>query len=364
LNILACVVHGLPQALRRASQRLTWETALTLPERGRLSWPAGVDPHPEAVTTLNREMGRCQRETLPEQTIYFGEQGRWRPLGPYLIHVALLLILAGGLIGKFWGVDGQLPLDQGEVAEVFRLANRTETPLKFQVRLDQFHVTYYDQGSIPKEFRSDLTFLQDGREVAQAVCRVNEPVTFGGYTFYQSSYGSQAAGPIRLKVHLGDQTQTLEMPFRQPMPLPGNQGVIIPMRVDGNYQGYGPAVLLGFSPGAGHPVAFWVLQDHPEMGQQPGPYRFTVEAIPLKFFSVFQVKRDPGVWWVYAGFLLFFPGFYLAFFRPAQRWALVLEKTPKGGWKGRLLGASPRHREEFAARLEELLSELKRGNPS
>jgi cytochrome c biogenesis protein len=89
-----------------------------------------------------------------------------------------------------------------------------------------------------------------------------------------------------------------------------------------------------------------------------------VVAIPLGYYSVVQVKRDPGVGWVYAGFLLFLPGFYLAFFRPAERWALVLEKTSQGRWKGRLLGASPRHREEFAARQERLLAALKQGTPS
>jgi cytochrome c biogenesis protein len=189
-------------------------------------------------------------------------------------------------------------------------------------------------------------------------------VSFGGLTFYQSSYGAQSTGPIRLKVQLGDLTQSIEAPLRQAAELPGGRGQVIPMKVDGDFQGYGPAVLLAFSPGSGHPQVFWALKDHPELGEQPGPYRFTIESIPFGYYSVFQVKRDPGVGWVYAGFLLFLPGLYLAFFRPVERWALVLTKTPKGKWQGRLLGASPRYREEFAARQERLLMELKRGTPS
>jgi len=350
LNILACIIQGLPQAVRRAARPLTGEMALTLPERGQLTWPADVDPHPMITTTLRRELGRLRRETIENQEVFLLERGRWRPLGPYLIHVGLLLILAGGLFGKFWGVDGQLPLDQGEVASTFQAGPRTEKPLNFQVRLDKFQVAYYEQGGTPKEFRSDLTFLKDGREVLQATCRVNEPVSFGGLTFYQASYGSQATGPIRLRVQLGDQRQTIEARLRQPVELPGGQGRIIAVRVDGNFQGYGPAV--------------WALKDHPQLGEQPGPYRFTVESVPFEYYSIFQVKHDPVVWWVYAGFLLFLPGFYLAFFRPTERWALVLTKTSQGRWQGRLLGASPRQREEFAARQERLLLELKRGTPS
>jgi cytochrome c biogenesis protein len=363
-NILACVVHGLPRAVKRSWQPLSVEAALTLPERGQITWPAAVDPQPLIAATLSRELGRCRQETLPDQKVYFLERGRFRPLGPYLIHVALLLILAGGLIGKFWGVDGTLAIDQGEIAGAFNVGHQVEKPLNFQVRLDNFQVSYYEPGGSPKEFRSDLTFMQDGREAARATCRVNEPVTFGGLTFYQSSYGSQATGPVRLKVQLGDLRESIEVALRQPADLPGGQGKIIAMKVDGNFQGYGPAVLLAFSPGSGHPQVFWTLKDHPELGHQPGPYRFTVESIPFGYYSVFQVKHDPGVAWVYAGFLLFLPGLYLAFFRPAERWALVLAKTPKGKWQGRLLGASPRNREEFAARQERLLMELKRGVPS
>jgi cytochrome c biogenesis protein len=363
-NILACVVHGLPRAVKRAWQPLSVETALTLPERGQITWPAGVDPQPLIAATLSRELGHCRQETLPDQKVYFLERGRFRPVGPYLIHIALLLILAGGLIGKFWGVDGRLGIDQGEVAGAFQVESRVEKPLNFQVRLDKFQVSYYEPGGSPKEFRSDLTFMKDGREVSRAICRVNEPVTFGGLTFYQSSYGTQATGPIRLKVQLGDLSESIEAPLRQPADLPGGRGQIIPMKVDGNFQGYGPAVLLAFSPGSGHPQVFWTLKDHPELAEQPGPYRFTAESIPFGYYSVFQVKRDPGVAWVYAGFLLFLPGLYLAFLRPVERWALVVAKTSQGRWQGRLLGASPRHREEFAARQERLLTELKRGIPS
>ena len=363
-NILACVVHGLPQAVKRTLRPLTVETALTLPERGRITWPAGVDPMPLIAATLSRELGRCRQATLPDQKVYLLERGRFRPVGPYLIHIALLLILAGGLIGKFGGVDGQLAIDQGEVAGVFQVGRRVEKPLNFQVRLDKFQVSYYEPGGSPKEFRSDLTFMKDGREVSRATCRVNEPVTFEGLTFYQSSYGSQATGPVRLKMQLGDLSESIEAPLRRPVELPGGRGKVIVMKVDGNFQGYGPAVLLAFSPGSGHPQVFWTLKDQPGLVQQPGPYRFTAESIPFGYYSVFQVKHDPGVGWVYAGFLLFLPGLYLAFFRPVERWALVVAKTSQGKWQGRLLGVSPRHREEFAARQEQLLMELKRGIPS
>jgi cytochrome c biogenesis protein len=103
-----------------------------------------------------------------------------------------------------------------------------------------------------------------------------------------------------------------------------------------------------------------VLKERPELAdKQPGPYRFYLKG--TKSFSVLQVKHDPGVWWVYAGFLMLLPGFYLAFLRPAERWALVLRRHPERGWEARLLGAAPRARETFQDRLARLRELLKKG---
>ncbi len=365
LNILACIVHGLPQAWRRSFSPLTAEAALSLPERDRIKWPKSTDPRGLVAEVLRRELGRTRHETASDQEIFFHEKGRFRPLGPYLVHIALLLILIGGLIGKFWGVEGTLPVLQGETASTFQVGNK-QVPLDFQVRLDRFQVLYYADSPMPKEFRSDLTFLKDGKQVLQAICRVNDPVTFGGLTFYQASYGSQASGPVRLKVSYKERQETIEAPPRKMVELPGGEGRIMVSKVEANLQGLGLAVEGIFMTGrgmGGHDF-FTVFQDHPEMNQPLGPYRLTVESAPTRFYSVFQVKHDPGVWWVYAGFILFLPGFYLAFFRPPQRWAVVLQPGPKGGWQGRLLGTSPRAREDFDQRRAQLLEEFKKVTPS
>jgi len=365
LNILACIIHGLPQALRRSLRPLTSEAALSLPERDKLKWPKGSDPRGLVAGIMRRELGRTRHQAWPDQDIYFHEKGRFRPLGPYLVHIALLCILAGGLIGKFSGIEGTLPVLQGETAEAFQVGH-TLAPLNFQVRLDRFQVFYYADSPMPKEFRSDLTFLKDGKEEMKAVCRVNDPVNFGGLTFYQASYGSQPSGPVRLQVSYKERQETIEASPRQMVELPGGEGRIMISEVEGNLQGLGPAVEGIFMTGrgmGGHDF-FRVLKDHPEMNQPIGPYRLRLESAPVQFYSVFQVKRDPGVWWVYAGFLLFLPGFYLAFFRPHERWAVVLQPAPKGGWQGRLLGSSPRAREDFDLRRAQLLEKFTKGTPS
>ncbi|MEW6660440.1 MAG: cytochrome c biogenesis protein ResB [Thermodesulfobacteriota bacterium] len=363
LNLLACLVEGLPQALKRAARPFTGEMALALPERGRFSWPAETAAPALVEEILRRELGRPRHQILGEEQVFFYGRGRLRPLGPYCVHLALVLILAGGVVGKFWGIEGRILLQPGIDGSSIELDQPgRKLPLGFLVRLEKFQVRYYEgSGGTPQEFRSDLTFLQDGAAVKQAVCRVNDPVVFGGYTFYQASYGTLPGGPVQLELTREDQRQSLELPFRRWVQLPGSEIQVMAVRVEGNLQGLGPAVQLAYRPGPGHPQFAWLLQKHPEKVKPLGPFRLALAPLKLEYYSVLQVKHDPGVGWVYGGFLLLLPGLYLAFFRPTQRWAVVLQKGRKDRWEGRLLGASPRSRETFLARTERLRERLQRG---
>lgn len=362
LNLLACLVEGLPQAVKKTARPFTGEKALSLPERGRFTWPGEAGAAALAQEALRRELGRPRHEVMGEKEVFFYGRGRLRPLGPYIVHLALVLILAGGVVGKFWGIEGRMLLQPELPVSSFELDNRKTLPLAFQVRLDRFQVFYYEEGGgTPKEFRSDLTFFEEGEEKARVVCRVNEPVTFGGYTFYQSSYGVMPSGPIQVKVSQGDKQHLLELPLRRWVRLPESEAQFMAVRVEANLEGHGPAVQVAYRSGSSHPQVFWLLQKQPEWAEPHGTFRVAVGPLNLQYYSVLQVKQDPGVWWVYLGFILLLVGMYLAFFRPSQRWAVVLQKGKGGRWDGRLLGASPRGRETFVIHTERLLERLKRG---
>jgi cytochrome c biogenesis protein len=362
VNLTACLIRGLPQAVRRSLKPLTPEAALELPERARFRWPGNQDPRARVEKALRRELGPVQKNADQDRTIYFWERGRFRPLGPYVVHLALLVILTGALLGRFLGVQGRLTLMEGETAQDF-ISEEKAAPLGFQAHLDRFQVFHYPDGT-PSEFRSDLTLTKPGQTPEQVICRVNEPVTFGDYTFYQSSYGSA----LRLEVKDGDKSQSLEAMVGQTVPIPGSQARFrvleylpdLVMPAGDQEKRLGPAARIAYWEEGGHPRLVMVLKNRPELAdKQPGPHRFFLQG--SKPFSVLQVKRDPGVWWVYSGFLLLLPGFYLAFLRPPERWALVLDRNRKGDWEARLLGAAPRSRETFQERLERLQSLLQEG---
>ncbi len=93
-----------------------------------------------------------------------------------------------------WGLDEtpwRVSIDGGQW--LVELRRRTRT-LPFYVRLDKFTRELHPGTDIPKTFKSDVTIVGENYS-QQAVISMNEPLRYGGYTFYQASWGPPDAAP-------------------------------------------------------------------------------------------------------------------------------------------------------------------------
>ncbi len=108
-------------------------------------------------------------------------------LGFPFIHIAIIVILVGGLIGLFYGYRGHALIKEGDSASEFTLQSGQTRSLPFAIAVDSFSLTRYPSGE-PKEFRSDVRLLEDGKEVLQGSILVNHPLTFSGISLFQSDY--------------------------------------------------------------------------------------------------------------------------------------------------------------------------------
>ncbi len=357
LNLIACSLKRLPEVWRQITSHPGLEAYKALPPRLQLTWNHRErSPYQFLPEALPRLLGRPTVVEDRDTTWYLIRRGRWGRLGPYLIHLSIIIVIIGAIIGNLGGFQGQINLLTGEVTDILPLTNPPgEKKLDFTLRLDRFQVSFYPNGT-PQEFRSDLTFLKGGQPVKQAVLRVNDPVTFGNLTFYQSTYQTMPKGPVVLEVTHNEKSITVSAPLRQRLQLPDDQGMIMVWKVESNIMGYGPAVQLAYRPaGGGHPLLFWVLADT-SRGQppQPGPHTFHLKELQLTYSSGLLVKYDPGVWWVYLGFLLMLPGFWLALFVPRQRWAIAVAPLGKDRYRLTVAGVGDRHRVALQRRLEKL----------
>jgi len=227
-----------------------------------------------------------------------------------------LMILTGALLGSLLGFKGFMNLSEGETSNQVILTSGMETVrLPFQIRCDDFSVSFYDTGA-PQEYRSDLTIIDNGQEVLKQAIRVNDPLTYRGVTFYQASYGATLKqAEVELQHRDSGITRKLTLPFREIIRLPDSQDDVQIMQYQQNLGNFGQAVAIVLFKEGQEPVGSWILADMPDFhGNRIQEYRIKVLQLEKSQYTGLQVKEDPGIWFVYLGFTLMLIGVGLTFY--------------------------------------------------
>jgi cytochrome c-type biogenesis protein CcsB len=114
-------------------------------------------------------------------------------IGYLVTHGSIVLILVGAVVTHQVGIDGQLGMWEGESNNVVELMSRsgqvTRHTLPFSVKLEDFQIDNYPGTMRPAQFRSRFQIgdPETGQTISAAVW-MNNPYTYRGYTFFQSSY--------------------------------------------------------------------------------------------------------------------------------------------------------------------------------
>ncbi len=295
------------------------------------------------------------------QNILFlsGEKGRLSQLGVYFIHLGILIILAGALIGFYGGFRGQVNVKEGEKAERIFLKNGQEIFFpEFTIRLEKFSVSFYPSGA-PREFKSIISIFEKGQKMLTAPILVNQPLSYKGINFYQASYGIVSLDKVILEI---EDLQTGQR-FITPAFL-GKQSSILENslslrlnRFIPNFQDLGPALLINISSSPGFSENFWLFLNHPNFSAGEKGKRWQVrvkEWFPI-YYSGLQVTKDPGVEIVWIGCAFMIGGFYLTFLIAHRR--LWMRLYAQGnGFSLEIVAFTNRDRQK----LEEELNQIER----
>jgi cytochrome c biogenesis protein len=323
----------------------------------RFSLPLSAgDSLGEFQSRLSRNFGEPRVLQEEERWHLFAEKGKLSRLGFYCIHLSILVILLGAMIGSFYGFRGYVNITEGEIVDrVFLRSGQQIEPLGFKVKLDGFSVSFYPTGA-PREFKSTVTILEGGQKVLTKPIRVNEPLTYKGISLYQSSYGVASVEKAILNgvERSSGRGFTLSLQPGTRVEIPGTPHSLVLDRFSPDLQGMGPAFQGRLLEGERPVENLVILQNHPEfISKMPGRYEFRVREIQPKYYSGLQVNKDPGVWVVWAGCFLMMAGFYMTFFMSHRRiWVRIMEK--KGETQVEIVGSSHRNRSEFEKEMDRI----------
>lgn len=349
----------------------------------------------------------------------YSQKGNFTRLGVYITHLSILVILLGAIIGIFFGFKGFLNLPEGRGYSVAfaRTARRTDTdtferiltamdassgslagaarqlgitedalrsemrrngifPLGFTIRCDEFNVDYYGGSDMPKAYRSWLTVIKDGKEVMKKIIEVNDPLTYEGTTFYQSSYGLVPGGIengiFKFRVTARDgKTEEVNARFRSAFAIPGT-------KITGAIEDFSPALAFDqatrrpftYAEQMNNPAVFinffedgkrisggWIFKRYPDTGKLEGGH--TVEFVDLwgSQYTGLQVRRDPGVWIVYLGCIVMAIGLYIAFFMSHRKlWVRLVEE--KNNTRVVVGASTNKNKQSFERKIDKLMSQL------
>jgi cytochrome c biogenesis protein len=154
----------------------------------------------ECVAAIWRKAGLRSRIHQSESRItVFAERNAWNRLGAYFVHVALLLIFAGGFLTSRYGVGGAMEITPGQSSNAF---------MTFE---NQLHGEQVKKAQMPfavecTDLRQELIRPEGGLDVmntidwlsyikikdngaeATALVHLNAPFDYRGYRFFQSSF--------------------------------------------------------------------------------------------------------------------------------------------------------------------------------
>ncbi|MCK5348851.1 MAG: cytochrome c biogenesis protein ResB, partial [Desulfobacula sp.] len=285
-------------------------------------------------TFLSKTVGKVIKKQTESGMVMYAEKGRWTRIGVYVIHSSIILLIIGALIGGIFGFKASLQLDEGATSDVaFLFKKRTPVNMGFSIKCNEFDVKFYDTGA-PEEFRSNLTIIENGKESFTKDIRVNHPLRYKGINIFQSSYGTARPDSVVLDIIMqpDKDVTTKTIKIGQEIQLSEDQGLF---KLEGflphfDFRGnnLGEAFVGRITQKDGNSFQIALPTKFPTFDKmRKGIFAFVVKEFEQKYYTGLQVTKDPGVWYVYSGFILMIIGCWITFFMSHRSYFVEIKKN-------------------------------------
>ena len=254
-----------------------------------------------------------------QKNIIYCYKGLIGRIAPIIVHFSMIIILFGAILGSICGFKAQEIVPKTETFHIQNVLNNGQFTLipKFSIRINDFWITYTKQKTIT-QFYSDLSILNvDGNEIERKTIFVNSPEKYSGIDYYQTDWNI-----IGLRVK-NKNFSIFQYPF---IDLPQNKKKIwltwvsnssqltdgLTILID-NLQGY-CSVYNKF----GNFIGNLELNENLKIDS-------SLTLIDILSSTGLQIKTDPGILFIYFGFLLLMISTLVSYITYSQIW-LVQEK--------------------------------------
>jgi len=353
MNLLACLLQRIPailnewkDATRKRSIHLDYTTTRSV-----------ADAKAVVLSAVRPIMGTPRNESKAGGGISLEwVRHRTHLLAFPFIHIGIVTVILGGLVGLMYGYRGHVLIHEGETRSEFTVRPSDEMRrLPFEIAVERFTLTRYPTGE-PKEFRSDVRLIENGREMVNGKIVVNQPLTYRGISLYQSDYRTVGVREaiIVLTGPDGKREEVVLSP-RTKIRLPGDGPEVQLVALDPGTTGRGAGAQIKVERAGGATETLWLFEKDDaavKLGSRDAKFR---GYRPL-YATGLQIGYDPGSVLVWIGSIVLVIGIGLTLFTNHRR--LTVEIAASDGRTAvSVAGSSRRMRREFREKLGETVRE-------
>jgi cytochrome c biogenesis protein len=229
-----------------------------------------------------------------------------------VVHLAMLLILAGNVIAAFGSFNSQELIVKGEIFQLQNIVTKnyfSNIPENY-IRINDFWIEYGEKNNI-EQFYSNLSILdKQGIEKIQKTINVNLPLRFEDLTFYQTDWNIVG---LRIKFN----NQIYQLPLNNFSKIKNLNVSWIPIE---NSNNKGLILIINNLKGT-----FSLYKND---GEFFGTFnlgeaifdKFKLEVIDFINETGLQIKLDPGIPLIFGGFGLLMVSTLISYFSFTQFW--------------------------------------------
>jgi len=343
LNIIVCTLDRLSPKLKKAFRpRLAVEAKniALLKIKEKLKKHLSLDPARELVKKELSSRHYRIKETQKDNKVFLYARKRilgW--FGADIVHLGILIIIAGGIISGIGGFRWNLTFSEGRILDVPRA--------EFNLRLDKFETEYYPSGAV-KDWKSTLTVFENEKPVLNKIVEVNHPLSYKGFVFYQSDYGWDWRNPSieilakkredssfsrRIELKIGERVrlegEDIEVSVLEFIPdfVIGEKGQITSRSLKPN----NPAAFIEGWQAEEKIFSGWIFAKFPDFdrihSEKETNLTFELSNFSAGQISVIQASKDPGANFIWVGCTLLMIGLFFAFYWPPREIRMVMEEV-------------------------------------
>lgn len=289
------------------------------------------------ISTHFRKKGyKTFQKNVNDKKMMFFTRGRWNRFSFPLIHLSIIFLAVGGIVGNIGGFE---KYQYAAIDEVFQAPERD-----FFVKVKDVWLELTETGQ-PKDYFSRLAVIKDGNEVFEKTIEVNSPLKYEGLKFFQSEFymnpekvkdavieinykENNRKEFIRLKtgekVNIPDTEYKLELKkyLSHFVMGPDNK----PYSASRNPNN--PAIYVGLYRGEKHIEDKWMFVKFPDFHGKSSVEEFKMKFVDItpEYITGLQIGYNPGASFLWIGFILISTGVVLAFYTSHRKFWVNLVK--------------------------------------